>query len=331
MTEHAPTVAPARPFLGWPIATDPTTWSADVALIGLPHSEPYAGEPRPNDQARAPDAIRQYSPQVSDGLDHWDFDIGVDLSSIAPARCLDCGNVPWDGGSYDDHIARVSALIRDLLSTGTQIFVVGGDHGVTIPVLDALDALETPIHVVHIDAHLDWRTEVGGVRRGYSSPLYWASQRPWISGMTQIGLRGTGSARRAEFEAASNYHSRIFTASTVHREGLDAALESVPSGSAVYVTIDADGFDPTEMPGVMAPVPGGLRFSQIAPFLRTLAQMHRIVGLDVVEVAPSLDAANGISCITAGRLIVNVLGASWAPTGAFRRAEHRRSFPSTPL
>jgi hypothetical protein len=89
---------------------------------------------------------------------------------------------------------------------------------------------------------------VGGVRRGYSSPLYWASQKPWVSGMTQIGMRGTGSARRAELEAARDYHSHIFTATTVHAEGLDAALESVPSGSAVYVTIDADGIDPTEMP-----------------------------------------------------------------------------------
>jgi agmatinase len=65
---------------------------------------------------------------------------------------------------------------------------------------------------------------------------------------------------------------------------------------------------------------GGLHFDQVAPFLRTLAARHRIVGLDIVEIAPTFDAANGITCITAGRLIVNVLGASWAPTGAFGRA-----------
>jgi len=332
MTLLSPTAAPSQAFLGWPVATDPSTWLADVAVIGLPHSEPYARDPRPNDQARAPDAIRQCSGQVSDGADHWDFDIGGDLSSVGPIRCLDCGNVPWEGGTYDDHLARVNALVRKLLRSGTQIFVLGGDHGVTIPVLDALDEVQTSVHIVHIDAHLDWRRDVGGVRRGYSSPLYWASQKPWVSGMTQIGMRGTGSARRAEFEAARDYHSHIFTATTVHAEGLDAALESVPSGSAVYVTIDADGIDPTEMPAVMAPVPGGLRFAQIAPFLRTLARKHPIVGLDMVEVAPSFDAANRISCITAGRLIVNVLGASWAPKGAFGRAARGASMrsPSKP-
>jgi agmatinase len=68
---------------------------------------------------------------------------------MAPTRCLDCGNVPWAGGTYDEHLARVNALVRVLLRAGTQIFVMGGDHGVTIPVLDALDELQTPIHIVH--------------------------------------------------------------------------------------------------------------------------------------------------------------------------------------
>ena len=75
--------------------------------------------------------------------------------------------------------------------------------------------------------------------------------------------------------------------------------------------------DPTEMPAVMAPTPGGLYFRQLAPLLRRVARQHRIVGMDVVEIAPSFDPANGITCITAGRLILNVLSASWGVGGAF--------------
>lgn len=317
----APTSAPTQPFLRWAVATDPAAWDAEVALLGVPHSEPYPGDPNPNDQTRAPDAVRRSSGQISDGSTHWDFDLDVELASVLP-RCMDCGDVPRAGGSYDIYAARVTSLARRLLASGAQLVVLGGDHGATIPILDALDVLETRIHVVHIDAHLDWRTEVHGVRRGYSSPLYWASQQPWISGMTQIGLRGTGSARRAEVEAARAFGSHIHPAAAVHAEGFDAALATIPAQAPVYLTIDADGIDPTEMPGVMAPVPGGLHFDQVAPFLRTLAARHRIVGLDIVEIAPTFDAANGITCITAGRLIVNVLGASWAPTGAFGRARH---------
>jgi len=66
------------------------------------------------------------------------------------------------------------------------------------------------------------------------------------------------------------------------------------------------------MPAVMAPAPGGLHFEQVAPLLARLARRQPVVGIDIVEIAPRFDAANGISCITAGRLIVTVIGASWA-------------------
>ena len=194
-----------------------------------------------------------------------------------------------------------------------------GDHGVTIPLLDALDAVGETVHVFHVDAHLDWREEVGGVPRGYSSPLRWASRKRQVTGMTQVGMRQTGSARRPEVEAARVYGSHVFSADELHAKGWEPVLATIPKGSAVYVTIDADGIDPTEMPGVMAPSPGGILYREIAPVLRRIARTHRVVGMDVVEVAPSYDSANGITAIMAGRLVVNVLGASWAPDGAMRR------------
>jgi len=319
MSDLDPTHAPVRPFLNWPVVTDPRAWKADAALIGLPNSEPYSGDPWPNDQTRAPDAVRQQSLQVTDDIDRWDFDLGHVIGSTWPSRCVDCGNVPWTGGPFQSHMSRVTALMRQLWRSGTQVFVVGGDHGVTIPVLDALDALGSSVYVLHVDAHLDWRENVGGVRHGYSSPLYWASQKSFVSGMTQIGLRGTGSARREEYQAAQRYGSRIFTAAQIHEHGTAAVMASIPKDSAVYVTIDADGLDPTEMPAVMAPVPGGLLFRQVAALLRDVARANRIVGMDIVEVAPGRDSPNRISCITVGRLIANALGASWCPGGVFER------------
>jgi agmatinase len=306
------TEAPIRPFLDWPVVTDPAQWDADIAVIGLLHSEPYAGEAWPNDQTRAPDAIRLASGQFCDGRDHWDFDLGTDLATVLPARCIDCGNVAWAGGDYDLHAAQVSERIRVLWRRGAQVFVLGGDHGVTIPVIDAMNALDEPVYIFHIDAHLDWREEVRGVRRGYSSPLRWASTKPHVSGMTQIGFRATGSARRPEVEAARAYGSCIFTAEEFHAHGPQPVLETIPKGANVYITVDADGFDPTEMPGVMGPAPGGLLFRQIAPTIRAISRSNRVVGMDIVEVAPSFDFANRITCITAGRLLLNAMGASWS-------------------
>lgn len=319
MTTLPPTTAPSRPFLDWPVATESSGWNAQVALLGICHSEPYGHDPFPNDQSRAPAAIRAMSQSFCYNPAHWDFDVGGDLASSLPTH-VDIGDVAFDGGNYDAYAAAVTARVRHLWSQGAQLIVLGGDHGVTIPVVDALDAVGEPVHILHIDAHLDWREEVGGVRRGYSSPLQWASKLRAVSGMTQIGLRAIGSARAREVQAARAYGSHLFSAEDIHARGMDPVLATIPEGRPVYVTIDADGLDPTEMPAVMAPTPGGIYFRQLAPLLRAVARRNRIVGMDIVEIAPSYDFANGLTCIGAGRLILNVLGASWGEGGAWQRA-----------
>ncbi len=316
-----PTTRPERAFGDWPVETDPARWQADVALIGVTHSEPYAGDPEPNDQTRAPDAVRRRSDiSCFGGLVHWDFDLDSEPGALLPKRLLDCGNAVRGEEEYGAYFARVRDYAAALLGSGAQLIVIGGDHGVTIPVLDALEVLDSRVYIVHVDAHLDWREEVGGVRRGYSSPLRWASTKRCVRGMTQIGLRGTGSARRGEVEAARAYGSQLFSASEVHAHGMDPVIATIPDDVPLFITIDADGLDPTVMPGVMAPAPGGLHFEQVAPLLRTLARRQPVVGLDIVEIAPEFDAANGITCITAGRLIMNLVGAS----GAHRQATRAR-------
>ncbi len=153
-----PTTAPARPFSDWPLELDPARWQAEVALLGVTHSEPYAQDPQPNDQTRAPDAVRARTDiSAFGGAEHWDFDLGASLGALAPGRCLDCGNAVRGAEDYADYAARVTAYAARLLGAGTQLIVLGGDHGVTIPVLEALAVVGRPLHIVHVDAHLDWR------------------------------------------------------------------------------------------------------------------------------------------------------------------------------
>jgi agmatinase len=293
------------------VVTDPDGWQADLAVLGIRNSEPYAHDEFPNDQARAPDAIRGKSKVFCYNTGHWDFDTGAVTAEALPARRIDIGNVAWSGqGDYGTYSAAITERVRHFWKQGAQLIVLGGDHGVTIPVLDALNAVGEPVHIFHVDAHLDWREEVGGIRRGYSNPLQWASRLKSVSGMTQIGMRGIGSARSREVEAARTYGSKLFSAEQIHRDGMDPVLATIPEGRPVYVTIDADGLYPTEMPAVMAPTPGGIYYRQLAPMLRALAKRNRVVGVDLVEVAPSYDFANGLTCVMAGRLILNAMGAS---------------------
>jgi agmatinase len=307
----------ARPFLDWTVSIDPKAWApVDAAIIGLPFSEHYAGEPRPNDQAAAPEAIRAQSGQFCDGARHWDFDIGAPLAQVLPQGGRDVGNFIQTGSDFDAHFEDSVRILKHHIGMERFAAILGGDHGITIPVLHALEVVGQPLHLVQIDAHIDWRDEVRGARRGYSSPIRRASELPWISGITQIGMRGTGSARAAEVEAARDYGSTIFTAHDVHEDGLGGVLAHLEGRGPFYLTVDADGLDPSAMPAVLGPVPGGLRADQVRRIMRHLARADVLRGMNLVEVAPSLDLPNAITCVTAGRMIINAIGATFRPPGA---------------
>ena len=89
--------------------------------------------------------------------------------------------------------------------------------------------------------------------------------------------------------------------------GMDAVLARIPDGRQYYLTIDADGMDPTIMPAVAGPAPGGVTYAQIRTLIHGLIGKGRVVGMDIVEITPKRDV-NGITAITAGRLIVNLIG-----------------------
>ena len=78
------TTSPTRPFLDWPVVTDPADWQADVAVLGIRHSEPYAHDTFPNDQSHAPDAIREKSQSFCYNPGHWDFDTQTELAANLP-------------------------------------------------------------------------------------------------------------------------------------------------------------------------------------------------------------------------------------------------------
>jgi agmatinase len=121
-------------------------------------------------------------------------------------------------------------------------------------------------------------------------------------------LRGIGSARTAEAEDAMNYGSIIIDAYEMHDIGMDAVLDRIPGDGPYYLTIDADGIDPMIMPAVVAQTPGGLTWVQLRKLIHGLVNRGRVLGMDLVEIAPKYDVGN-ITMIHAERLICNFIGA----------------------
>jgi agmatinase len=305
------TIAPRhghKSFLFSPLAEDLDRLDAHFAFLGLPFGSPYTIEEVTNDQTRAPTAVRQASDRVSRSLERWDFDVGGPIFGGRDIRLVDCGDVPGDARDLGAHYRNAEEVVRKILKAGAIPLCVGGDHGVPIPVLRAFDG-RGPITLVHIDAHLDWRNEVNGVPDGYSSPIRRASEMAHVGEIFQVGIRSQGSARAEEVEAALAYGAHIVTAWELHDVGMDAILARIPDGGRYYLTIDADGLDPSVMPAVAAPAPGGVTFHQMRKLIHGLVKKGRVVGMDVVEITPSIDV-NRISSITAGRLFVNLIGAA---------------------
>jgi agmatinase len=128
-----------------------------------------------------------------------------------------------------------------------------------------------------------------------------------IGEIFQIGMRASGSARPKEVEAARAYGAHLITAYELHESGMEAVLARIPDGGRYYLTVDMDGMDPSIAPAVNAPAPGGVTFIQARQLIHGLVRKGRVVGMDVVEITPKHDV-NQITCITAGRLIVNLIG-----------------------
>jgi agmatinase len=296
-------------FLYSPLVTDLDALDAHVAILGIPHGSAYEPHAISNDQMHAPDAVRRATDRVCRSLERYDFDVGGPLYDNRALKVVDVGNVPYDISTpFGGHYARAEAAVRKILASGAMPITIGGDHGIPIPIFRALDG-HGPVTLVQIDAHIDWRNEVNGVRDGLSSPIRRASEMAHIDRIFQIGIRAQGSARTEEAEAALAYGATIIPAFEVHDGGVEAALARIPDGGRYYVTIDADGLDPSVMPGVEGPAPGGLTFHQTRKILHGLVRKGRVLGMDIVEICPSLDL-NQITSITAGRLIANLIGAA---------------------
>jgi agmatinase len=292
------------PFLGLPSRLVDAGVPRAV-IFGAGHGSTYPGMDS-SGHALAADAIRAASQDDAALVEHWDFDLGGPLFDGKPVNCIDAGNIATTLHDNAANRARIEAKTREVLALPAVPILLGGDDSVPIPFLAGF-ADHGPIWILQIDAHIDWRDEVHGERHGYSSPMRRASEMAHVAGIVQVGLRSVGSARIAEVEAARRYGSHLVTAREVHTQGVDSALRHIPEGVRVVVTLDCDGLDPGTMPGVAARTPGGLTYTQVIDLIAGAGRRARIAGFDLVELYPPADI-DGLSAITAARLLVNVVG-----------------------
>ena len=298
------------PFVGictfgkYPYVEDWDAIDADVAVLGAPFD--FGCQWR-SGARMGPRAIREASTLFSFGhagaYDHED-----DVTYLDPAKVtiVDIGDADIVHTDTMKSHANIEFGVRKILEAGALPVVLGGDHSINIPCINAFDDQE-PIHVVQIDAHLDFVDERHGVRYGHGNPMRRAAEKPYVTGLSQIGIRNVSSTAKDGYADARAMGSDIQSVRQFRKMGVDGMLARIPEGARYYVTIDIDAFDPSIAPGTGTPSHGGFIYYEVLELMAGLAKRGDIVGLDLVEVAPDYDATSSTQ-ILAAQLLMNIIG-----------------------
>ena len=280
---------------------------AEVVILGVPHGVPYPTPGLTAGCADAPAAIRERSERLARFVGHHDFDLGGPMVPPgARLQIVDGGDV---AGSPDDgagNSERAEAAVRTVLAAGAVPILLGGDDSIPVPALRAFDSA-APLTVVQVDAHLDFRDEVAGVRDGYSSAMRRAVEMSHVQRIVQVGLRGVGSARDADVADARAAGNLLVTARELAERGVAWLLAQVPRDASVFVAFDLDGLDPAIAPAVSGASPGGLGYWQAVDLLQALGRDRQVAGAAFTELVPALDG-NGLSALVVVRLIMQLFG-----------------------
>ncbi|WP_417678035.1 agmatinase [Roseibium sp.] len=277
---------------------------ADVAVMGAPFD---FGTQWRSGARMGPRGIREASTLFSFGhAGAYDFEDDITYLPAETTRIVDIGDADIVHTDTIRSHANIEAGVRKILEAGALPVVLGGDHSINIPCINAF-ADQDPIHVVQIDAHLDFVDERHGVRYGHGNPMRRAAEKPYVTGLSQIGIRNVSSTARDGYEDARKMGSDIQSVRHFRKLGVDGMLARIPAGSRYYLTIDIDAFDPSIAPGTGTPSHGGFLYYEVLEFIDGLAKRGDIVGLDLVEVAPDYDPT-GSTSILAAQILMNTIG-----------------------
>ena len=285
------------------LVTDWSQINADVAVLGAPFD--FGTQWRAGARF-GPRGIRDASTLFSFGhsgaYDHED-----DVTYLTEdVKIVDIGDADIIHTDTIKSHKNIEKGVRSILKAGALPVVLGGDHSVNIPCVNAFSN-SGPIHILQIDAHLDFVDERHGVKYGHGNPLRRAAEKNYVTGLTQVGIRNVSSTSKDGYEDAKAMNSDILSVRQTRKIGPKNLVGRIPKDSNVYVTIDIDAFCPSIAPGTGTPSHGGFLYYEVLEILQHLSKQNKVVGIDLVEVAPDYDHS-GSTTILAAQILLNFLG-----------------------
>lgn len=234
----------------------------------------------------APPAVRA----ASQGLEDYSPLLDRELEECA---FHDAGDLLLPPGNLKAALGRIGQACRLIASDGKIPFMLGGEHLVTLPAVEAISGLAPGLAVLQFDAHADLRDDYLGERLSHATVLRRICEAVGGKSVYQFGIR---SGTREEFQYG-RAHTNFFP-----HEAAGALRSCLPGlkGRPVYVTIDMDVLDPAYAPGAGTPEPGGIQPAEVFEVLAMLRELQ-VAGCDIVEMAPPHDPS-GITAVLAAKI-----------------------------
>lgn len=272
------------------IACESSYEEAQTVLFGAPYDSTTSYRPGTRFASRA---IRS----ESFGLETYSPYQDKDLEEI---QVFDSGDLELSFGRVDLALADIKARTQTILADNKRPFMIGGEHLVTLPAVEATFEKYPDLQVIQFDAHTDLREAYLDARLSHATVIRRIHDFLGDGKIHQFAIR---SGERAEFQFAKEH-------TNLHKYNLDGLKETVAAlkNTPVYLTIDLDVFDPGVFPGTGTPEAGGIFFMEFVESLKLISQLN-IVALDVNELSPALDqsgASTALACKVVRELLLAI-------------------------
>lgn len=229
----------------------------------------------------ASNALEEYSPKLDRNLTEVAF--------------YDAGDIDIPLGNVSGALQAIGKAVRDhALSKGKMPIVLGGEHLISLPVIEAVHAIYPDLVVLQFDAHTDLRETFLGESHSHATVIKRVCDIVQPQNVYQFGIR---SGTREEF-AYGREHTHLYPFEVL--EPLQSILPEL-QGRPIYITVDIDVIDPGFAPGTGTPEPGGCTPHDLMAALHSLKQ-HQVVGFDLVELCP-LAESGVVTSVLAAKIV----------------------------
>ena len=233
-----------------------------------------------------PSAIRR----ASLGIETYSPYLQKDLIEV-PVH--DWGDLELPLGDKKESFRWIRKALQKILASKKFPILLGGDHLVTLPIIEEVFRVCPDLHLVHIDAHTDMREDYLSETLSHSTVMKKVLDVLGQGRLFQLGIR---SGTEEEFQRAKKAKSIV----SLKEPSLKSLVRRL-KGNPVYLSLDLDVIDPGYLPGVGTPEPGGLTFGEFLSLLKSLQSLN-VIGFDIVELTPDYDPTQ-ISSITASVIL----------------------------